>query len=246
MSTKPILKISNWHVSVADKPVVSNLNLALGAGEVHVIMGPNGSGKSSLALSLLNHPSYQRTQGTLHFDDVDITEQSVDDRARKGLFLAFQNPSSITGVSVGNFLREAMLARGESASIRQKLYATLTKYGLNKEFAARGVNDGFSGGEKKRLELVQMQILEPRVVILDEIDSGLDIDGIKTVADGINQYRSSNRALIVITHYPKLVELIKPDFVHIMTHGTIVQTGDHSLALTLEKSGFEKRTVDAS
>lgn len=237
---KPLLEISNWHVTVAGKQAVDGLNLQVYAGELHVIMGPNGSGKSSLALSLLNHPHYGRTKGALMLNGRDISTLSPDARARLGMFLALQNPSSIPGVSVGNFMREATRAQGQSTSIRAQLYSTLKKYGLAGSFAARAVNDGFSGGEKKRLELVQMQILQPKLVILDEIDSGLDIDGIGAVATGINAYRSAKRAILVITHYPHLAKLISPDFVHVMIAGKIVKSGDSKLAREIGESGFEK------
>lgn len=236
---KLLLSISNLSVSVADKTVLHDFNLDVPAGEVHAIMGPNGSGKSTLAAAAMGHPSYTVTSGSIRIKNKEITELTPDARARLGLFTAFQYPSAIPGVSVGNFIRKALESHGAvPKTFRQDLYARMSKLSLSRDFAARSVNDGFSGGEKKRLELVQMLSLEPSVVILDEIDSGLDIDGLSHIARIINEFRGADRAIIIITHYARVLKLVKPHTVHVMVGGQIVESGTMKVADRLEKDGY--------
>ncbi len=245
-----ILEIKDLHVRVEQREILKGINLTLRTNETHALMGPNGSGKSTLASALMGHPSYEVTSGEVLLDGENILEMSPDERARKGIFLAFQYPSSIPGVSMLNFLRQAhnavskerngpgskpMSARDFRAMLRDKL--TLLK--MDDAFLKRYLNEGFSGGEKKRAEILQMAILEPRIAVLDETDSGLDIDALRTVSDGVNAQRGPNLGTLVITHYQRLLDYIKPEFVHVMLDGRIVTSGGPELALTLEKLGYD-------
>ncbi|WP_279361179.1 Fe-S cluster assembly ATPase SufC [Xanthomonas sacchari] len=241
-----MLTIENLHASVAGKEILKGLSLQVKPGEVHAIMGPNGAGKSTLGNVLAGRDGYEVTNGSVRFDDADLLELEPEERAAAGLFLAFQYPVEIPGVNNTYFLRAALnaqrKARGEAELdsmqflklVRQKL-AVLH---LKDELLHRGVNEGFSGGEKKRNEIFQLAVLEPKLAILDETDSGLDIDALKTVAEGVNALRSPERAFVVITHYQRLLDYIKPDVVHVLADGRIVQTGGPELALELEAHGY--------
>ena len=212
-------------------------------GEVHAIMGKNGSGKSSLSNALAGHPAYEISSGTASLDGKDLLEMSADERSRAGLFLAFQYPVAIPGVTVANFMRTALKAhRGKDADMtdfRKLFRAEMKKLGVAPDFATRYLNDGFSGGEKKRIEILQMAMLSPKVAILDETDSGLDIDALKTVAEGINRFHSNQTGILLVTHYQRLLDHVKPDFVHVMIGGRLVKSGGPELALKLEERGYE-------
>ena len=239
------LTIENLHASVDGTPILKGLNLEIPAGEVHAIMGPNGSGKSTLSKVMAGHDDYKVTGGRVLLDGVDLAELEVDERSRAGIFLAFQYPAEVPGVSNANFLRAALQARlpkGEeidAVSFYKQMYARMDELEMDRKFTGRAVNEGFSGGEKKRNEILQMMMLEPRYCLLDETDSGLDIDALQVVAKGVNSMRSPNRGFLVITHYQRLLDYIKPDQVHVMADGQIVKSGGPELALELEKSGYD-------
>jgi len=242
----PLLDIQDLHVEVDGKKILNGLNLAVNKGEVHAIMGPNGSGKSTLAYVLAGKGGYQPTAGKVLFDGVDLLTMEPDERAARGLFLAFQYPLEIPGVASMTFLRTALNAqrkkRGEPElsvpDTIKRINTAAERLGIGKEMLRRGVNVGFSGGEKKRNEILQMALLEPRLGVLDETDSGLDIDALKVVADGVNRLRSPQRGFVVITHYQRLLDYIVPDVVHVLSRGRIVKTGGKELALELEASGY--------
>ncbi|MEX2392967.1 MAG: Fe-S cluster assembly ATPase SufC [Actinomycetota bacterium] len=237
------LKISDLHVSVEGKPILRGVDLEVPKGEVHAIMGPNGSGKSTLASVLLGHPSYEVTQGSITFKGQDVTELAPDERARLGMFLAFQYPVEVAGVSVSNFLRTAMNAvRGEDVPVREfmtQLRETLKEIGLDESFARRNLNEGFSGGEKKRAEILQLSLLKPELAVLDETDSGLDIDGVRIVAEAVNRLKSPDIGFVIITHYTRILNYVTPDVVHILLGGRIVRSGGEELATHLEEVGYE-------
>lgn len=239
------LTIENLHASVAGNEILKGLNLEIPAGEVHAIMGPNGSGKSTLSKIIAGHDDYEVTEGRVLLDGVDIAELEVDERSRAGIFLAFQYPAEVPGVSNANFLRAALQARlpeGEeidAVAFYKDMYAKMDELEMNRKFTSRSVNEGFSGGEKKRNEILQMIMLDPRYCLLDETDSGLDIDALKVVAKGVNSMRSDSRGFLVITHYQRLLDYIKPDHVHVMADGQIVKSGGAELALELEESGYD-------
>ena len=249
-----MLSIRNLHVSVDDKPILKGIDLEVKAGEVHAVMGPNGSGKSTLSYVLAGREGYEVTEGSITFEGQDLLEMEVEDRAAAGVFLAFQYPVAIPGVSNVYFLKAALnsirKARGEeelSAAQFMKLAREKAKLvELSSDLIKRAVNDGFSGGEKKRNEIFQMAMLEPKLALLDETDSGLDIDALKVVSGGVNALRSPERAMIVITHYQRLLDHIVPDVVHVLMDGRIVCSGDKSLALTLEDEGYEKVRAEAA
>lgn len=241
-----MLEIKDLHVKVGQKQILRGLNLSVKAGEVHAIMGPNGSGKSTLAQVLAGRESFEVESGSITWDGRDLFELSIEDRAREGLFMAFQYPIEIPGVSNAYFLRAAVNAvrrhRGE-AEMDAMDFLSLAKaemktVGMKEEFLYRSVNEGFSGGEKKRNEVLQMSLLQPRLAVLDETDSGLDIDALRVVAEGVNRLRSPDRALIVITHYQRLLEYIVPDHVHVLSAGRIAHSGGRELALELEERGY--------
>jgi Fe-S cluster assembly ATP-binding protein len=240
---KAQLDIHDLHVSVEGKEILKGLTLTVPAGEVHAIMGPNGSGKSTLASTLMGHPKYVVMSGTATYNGQDILSLSPDERSKLGLFLSFQYPMEIAGVSLGNFLRTAVNARRTTPLAVGEFYALMQQkvkmLGMSEEFITRGVNEGLSGGEKKRAEIVQMAMLEPSMAILDETDSGLDIDALKIVAQGVNALRSPERGMLVITHYQRLLNYITPDVVHVLIDGKIVKTGGPEVALELEESGYE-------
>ena len=239
------LTIENLHASVDGNEILKGLNLEIPSGEVHAIMGPNGSGKSTLSKIIAGHDDYEVTEGRVLLDGVDIAELEVDERSRAGIFLAFQYPAEVPGVSNANFLRAALQARlpeGEeidAVAFYKDMYAKMDELEMNRKFTSRSVNEGFSGGEKKRNEILQMIMLDPRYCLLDETDSGLDIDALKVVAKGVNSMRSENRGFLVITHYQRLLDYIKPDYVHVMADGQIVKSGGAELALQLEESGYD-------
>ncbi len=242
-----MIKITNLHASIDGKEILKGLNLEVKAGEVHAIMGPNGAGKSTLASILAGREEYEVTEGSVDFDGKDLLEMATEDRAREGMFLAFQYPVEIPGVSNVNFLRTALNEireyRGEE-QISAKDFMALVKekskiVELDAQLASRSVNEGFSGGEKKRNEIFQMAMLNPKLSILDETDSGLDIDALRIVANGVNTLKSKDNASIVITHYQRLLDYIVPDFVHVLYDGRIVKTGPKELALELEEKGYD-------
>jgi Fe-S cluster assembly ATP-binding protein len=241
------LEIQNLHVSVEGNEILKGVDLTVSRGEVHALMGPNGSGKSTLANTIMGHPSYEITEGKVFFQGEDITEAEADERARAGLFMAFQYPSAIAGVSVVNFLRTAInaqrKARGEDPvnlkEFRKTLEEQMEILKVDREFTKRYLNEGFSGGEKKRCEILQMAILKPVVAVLDETDSGLDIDALRTVANAVNAMRSPELGVLIITHYQRILGYIEPDFVHIMLGGRVVEEGGGELAAQLEQKGYE-------
>ncbi len=239
-----LLEVKKLHVSVAEREIVSGLELSLPAGEVHALMGPNGTGKSTLAKVLAGDPSCVVTSGEVRLGGEDLFALPIEERARKGLFVAFQYPAELPGVSIANFIRAALLARMpdktkfSATEYYKELYAAMDALKIERSFTSRGVNEGFSGGEKKRCEVLQMKMLRPTVAILDETDSGLDIDALKIVAEGVNSMRSAGRAMLVITHYERLLEYIEPDRVHVMAEGRIVKSGGKELARELEAKGY--------
>lgn len=239
------LTVEDLHVTIADKKIVRGLSLTVPRGEVHAIMGPNGSGKSTLAKVLAGHPDYHVTKGKVAMDGENLLELEPDERARRGLFLAFQYPSEIPGVTIANFLRAAVQARLpegeelEATDYYARLYEKMELLGMDRSFTSRAVNEGFSGGEKKRTEILQLAMLEPKYAVLDETDSGLDIDALKTVAHGVNSLRGPNLGVLLITHYQRLLNYIVPDHVHVMVAGRIVRSGGRELALELEERGYD-------
>jgi Fe-S cluster assembly ATP-binding protein len=223
--------------------ILKGVDLTIKSGETHAIMGPNGSGKSTLAYSIAGHPKYTITGGTVTLDGADVLEMSVDERAKAGLFLAMQYPVEVPGVSVSNFLRTAATAlRGEAPKLRTwvtEVKSAMEALNMDPAFATRNVNEGFSGGEKKRHEIMQLELLKPKMAILDETDSGLDIDALKIVSNGVNQLANSYNCTVLITHYQRLLNYIVPDFIHVMESGKIVMTGDKELAMELENRGYD-------
>ncbi len=261
MSQTPMFEIENLHVSIEDKEILKGINLIVNPGEVHALMGPNGSGKSTLAYVIAGHPSYEVTEGSIKYFGEDILELSPDERAQKGLFLAFQYPTVIPGVSMANFLRmavknvrdaraEEIEANGGTAEkftpreFRKLMREKMSMLKMDDSFATRYLNEGFSGGEKKRAEILQMALLEPRLAVLDETDSGLDIDALKTVSEGVNNLMNPDMGILLITHYQRLLNHIKPHFVHIVMDGRIVKQGGPELAHELEAKGYENISAE--
>ena len=239
------LVVKDLHVTIAGQEIVRGLSLVVPRGEVHAIMGPNGSGKSTLAKVMAGHPDYEITAGKIAMDDQDLLELEPDERARLGLFLAFQYPSEVPGVTIANFLRAAVQARLpdgeelEATDFYARLYEKMELLGMDRSFTSRAVNEGFSGGEKKRTEILQLAMLEPKYAVLDETDSGLDIDALKTVAHGVNSLRGPDIGILLITHYQRILNYIVPDHVHVMVQGRIVRSGGKELALELEERGYD-------
>ena len=239
------LKIENLQASIEDKAILHGLSLELPKGEVHAIMGPNGSGKSTLAKVLSGHPDYEVNGGSVFLDEESILGSEPDEISRLGLFLAFQYPMEVPGVTIANFIRAARNARlpeGEkvkAVDFYKELYEHMDTLVMDRKFTSRSLNDGFSGGEKKRCEILQMSMLAPKYCILDETDSGLDIDALRVVSEGVNRMRNPDRGILVITHYQRLLEYIVPDYVHVMSEGKIVRTGGKELALELEERGYD-------
>lgn len=249
------LQIIDLHVSIdvdgGSKPILKGVTLTINSGETHAIMGPNGSGKSTLAYTIAGHPRYTVESGQILLDGEDVLEMSVDERARAGLFLAMQYPVEIPGVSVSNFLRTAKTAiDGEAPSLRtwgKEVKQAMSDLKMDESFASRNVNEGFSGGEKKRHEIVQMELLKPAFAVLDETDSGLDVDALKIVSEGVNRVKSNtNMGVLLITHYTRILRYIRPDFVHVFVDGTIAEQGGPELADRLEDEGYDRYVVDAS
>jgi Fe-S cluster assembly ATP-binding protein len=249
-----LLEVKNLHVEIDGKKILNGLDLTVEKGQVAAIMGPNGSGKSTLAYVLAGKPDYEVTEGDVLLDGESILEMGADERAAKGVFLAFQYPVEVPGVATMTFLRTALNAqrktRGEgevsTPEFMKLVRDTAGKLGINQEMLRRAVNVGFSGGEKKRQEILQMSVLQPRIAVLDETDSGLDIDALRIVADGVNRLRSPERSMIVITHYQRLLNYIVPDVVHVMAHGKVVKSGGKELALELEAKGYAEYAGEAA
>lgn len=243
------LEIKNLHVKIGEKEILKGVTLSVPQGQVHAIMGPNGTGKSTLAYTLMGHPNYEVTQGEVWFKDRNLLDLKTDERSRLGLFLAFQYPISIPGVTVANFLRTAVNARRKAQNpedkgmpipeFRKLLIEKMALLKMDPSFAGRYLNDGFSGGEKKRAEVLQMAMLQPEIAILDETDSGLDIDALKIVSEGVNLLHDQNIGVLLITHYQRMLNYIKPDVVHVMMDGRIVESGGPDLALHLEEHGYD-------
>ena len=248
MST-PLLVIENLHASAGDVEIIKGMNLTIERGQIHALMGPNGSGKSTLSYVLLGHPGYQVTEGRILYKGEDITESSPDQRGRSGMFLGFQYPEEIPGVSVLNFLRTALSNRTGTdytvLELRLKVAEAMKDLGMDESFADRYLNEGFSGGERKRNEVLQMTVLEPELAVLDETDSGLDIDALRTVAEGVQKLHSDERAFLIITHYQRMLDYITPDVVHVFVDGRIVESGDADLAKVIEESGYDNYRVSA-
>jgi Fe-S cluster assembly ATP-binding protein len=247
--TSTALEIRNLHVNVEDQPILCGVDLTVKQGETHALMGPNGSGKSTLAYTLMGHPEYEVTAGQIIFDGKDLLELGADERSHLGLFLAFQYPVAIPGVTLANFLRHAVNARRKAEDpedkgmpipeFRRLLKDKMDMLEMDHSFAGRYLNDGFSGGEKKRAEILQLATLEPKIAVLDETDSGLDIDALRIVSDGVNALAGPHLGTLVITHYQRILNYVKPEFVHIMLDGQIVENGGPELALRLEEQGYD-------
>lgn len=242
-----MLKIKNLHAGIEGNEILKGINLDIKPGEVHAIMGPNGSGKSTLASVMAGNENYEVSEGSIEMENEDIMELGPDERAHKGIFLSFQYPIEIPGVSVTNFIKtsinEVRKARGQeempAAEMLKMIREKSDLLGIRRDFLSRSLNEGFSGGEKKRNEIFQMLMLDPKLAILDETDSGLDIDALRIVAEGVNKFRNENNAVLLITHYQRLLDYIKPDFVHVLSDGKIIKSGDKSLALELESKGYD-------
>ena len=243
-----MLKIQNLHVSIEDKAILNGLNLEVNPGEVHAIMGPNGSGKSTLSAVIAGNEDYEVTKGNIFYKDENIEDLSAEERAHKGIFMSFQYPVEIPGVTVTNFIKTAINSNLKARGLKEMPANEMLKNIRNKaalleidsKFLSRSLNEGFSGGEKKRNEIFQMAMLNPTLAILDETDSGLDIDALRIVADGVNSHKNKNNAFLIITHYQRLLDYIKPDFIHVLSKGKIVKTGCADLGKELEKTGYEK------
>lgn len=244
------LEIKNLHVSIGEQPILKGIDLLVKQGEVHALMGPNGSGKSTLAFTLAGHPAYTVTAGEIIFDGRDLLEMEADERSRAGLFLAFQYPAAVPGVTLAKFLRQTINSRRQAVdsedkgisvpAFRRLLTEKMDMLGIDHKFAGRYLNEGFSGGEKKRVEILQMAVVEPKIAIMDETDSGLDIDALRVVSEGANRlYNNQNMGILVITHYQRILNYVKPDYVHIMLDGRIVESGGPDLALKLEEHGYD-------
>lgn len=245
-----MLKIENLSTSIDGKDILKNFYLNINDGEVHALMGPNGTGKSTLSKVILNNKKYQKLSGKIMFDDVDITNMSTDEIARKGIFLCNQLPYEIDGVTTADFLRTALNEK-EEVSLYQyikKIDSAVKDLKMDENMIHRSMNKGFSGGEKKKNEILQLKVLEPKFIILDELDSGLDVDSLKIVCENINSYlkEHENTSVLIITHYPKILQYIKPDYVHVMVNGNIKKTGDASLALEIEEKGYDAYKNSAS
>lgn len=239
-----MLEINNLKVQVEQEQILQGVNLEVDTSEIHAIMGPNGSGKSTLAKSLMGHPAYEINQGSIVIDGEGVTKDDPNERAQKGLFLSLQYPPEIGGVNITNFLKTATQSiTGEDLNpveFHNELKEKMKDLGIDTDFADRNVNEGFSGGEKKKSEILQLTVLDPKYAILDETDSGLDVDALRIVADGINNYHSDDNGIVLITHYQRILDFVEPDFVHVMKQGKIVESGDKNLAKQVENQGYEQ------
>lgn len=247
MSDK-LLEISGLRVSAEGKTILNGLDLTIGTGEVHVIMGPNGAGKSTLGYAIMGHPNYEVEEGSIRFEGEDITYEKTDVRAKKGIFLSFQNPEELSGVTLESFMRASRTAvEGGPLKVfayRKELGKTMENLGMDREYADRYLNVGFSGGEKKKSEILQMLMLNPKLAILDETDSGLDVDAVKIVSQGVKAFKNQNNSLLIITHNTKILEYLEVDYVHILTDGKLKRTGDVTLIEEVNKKGFKELTLD--
>ena len=243
VTDSPLLQIDNLHASAGDTEILKGVSLSVNRGEIHALMGPNGSGKSTLASVLMGNPVFEVTEGSVHFNGEDVTEDPPTDRGAAGMFLAFQHPEAIPGVSVIQFLRQALSNRTGTdltvLELRLKVMDARKEVGMESSFADRYLNEGFSGGERKRNEVLQMAVLQPELAIMDETDSGLDIDALRTVADGVNKLTNPERGFLIITHYQRLLDYITPDHVHIFMDGRIIESGGPELAEKLEEEGYD-------
>lgn len=249
MSDAPLLAIENLHVSAGDIEILKGVNLTIQRGEIHALMGPNGSGKSTLANVIMGHPSYTVTAGRILLAGIDIAELDPNERSIAGLFLAFQYPESIPGVSVVQMLRQALSNKEDIEytvlELRLKVMEAMKELGMEASFADRFLNEGFSGGEKKRNEVLQMAVLQPEMIVMDETDSGLDIDALQIVAEGVGRLTSDERGFLIVTHYQRLLEFVKPHFVHVFMDGMVIQSGGPELAEQLEADGYDSFKVTA-
>jgi len=245
--TAPLLVIEDLHAGAGDVEIIKGMNLTIERGEIHALMGPNGSGKSTLSYVLMGHPSYEVTSGKIYYKGEDITEWSAAERGRAGIFLGFQYPEEIPGVSVLNFLRTALSNRTGTdytvLELRLKVGEAMKELGMDQSFADRYLNEGFSGGERKRNEVLQMTVLDPELAVLDETDSGLDIDALRTVAEGVQRLHDDERGFLIITHYQRMLDYITPNVVHVFVDGSVVATGGPDLAETIEESGYDEYRV---
>lgn len=238
-----LLRVENLHVAVEEKEILKGIDLTINTGEIHVVMGTNGAGKSTLANAIMGNPAYTVTEGKIIFDGKDITEDAVNDRAKAGIFMSFQSPISIPGITVENFIRTAKTTiTGEqqrALAFKKELKSKMDELSFDSSYAQRYVNDGFSGGERKKNEILQMSILNPKLAMLDETDSGLDVDAVRIVSEGVSRFHNENNAVLIITHHNSILQKLKPDFVHILINGRIVKTGDASLVAEIEKQGYD-------
>ena len=242
MSDKPTLTVAGLHAEVDGKEILKGVDLRVPTGEIHALMGPNGSGKSTLAYTLMGHPKYAVTQGSASFDDTDLLSLTPDERAKLGLFLSFQYPTAIPGVTMVNFLRASLRSLGKEMPARefmQALKREMDALKMDEQFRSRYVNDGYSGGEKKRAEILQMALLRPRLAILDETDSGLDVDALRTVAEGVKRLAGPDMGILLITHYNRILEFLTPDVVHVLHDGRVVRSGGAQLAREIEQTGYD-------
>ena len=238
-----LLRVENLHVAVEDKAILKGINLTIKPGEIHVVMGTNGAGKSTLANAIMGNPQYTVTEGNIFFKGEDITEEAVNERAKAGIFMSFQSPISIPGITVENFIRTAKtLVTGEqqrAMAFKKELKSQMEALSFDASYAQRYVNEGFSGGERKKNEILQMSILNPSLAILDETDSGLDVDAVRIVSEGVKRFHNENNAVLIITHHNSILQKLKPDYVHIVIDGKIVKTGDASLVSEIEEKGYD-------
>lgn len=238
-----LLQVSDLHVSVDEKEILKGINLTINKGEIHVVMGTNGAGKSTLANAIMGNPQYTVTKGNVWFDGQDITDKAVNDRAKAGIFMSFQSPISIPGITVENFIRTAKsMVTGKqirALAFKRELKSKMDELSFDTSYAQRYVNEGFSGGERKKNEILQMSILDPKLAILDETDSGLDVDAVRIVSEGVSRFHNENNSVLIITHHNSILQNLKPDFVHILINGKIVKTGDASLVNEIEQNGYD-------
>ena len=238
-----LLRVENVRASIEEKEILKGINLTINKGEIHVVMGTNGAGKSTLANVIMGNPAYEVTEGSIIFDGENITEEAVNDRAKKGIFMSFQHPISVPGITVENFIRTAKnTITGENVralAFKKELKEKMDELSFDTSYAQRYVNEGFSGGERKKNEILQMSILNPKLAILDETDSGLDVDAVRIVSEGVNRFHNEDNAVLIITHHNQILQKLKPDYVHVLINGKIVKTGDASLVREIEEKGYD-------